>query len=240
MRRVIAMMLAILVFGIGVVYADMVVLKSGKKVEGKITERKTDLIMVDVEGVGVPYFLDEISEINGEKVVPPAPVVVPPQSSPVAPNAASNPLVGSATTATHDSVAGSSLRQDDIERTNAQTKAIMLIGVIMIGIIVLIYIYISLCLFLIAKKLAKEPAWLAWIPIGNLFLVCNLAGIRYWWLLVLLSAILPYLAILAGMAFSAFVWWHISKTRGKPAWLGILTILPVVNFIIIGYLAFSE
>ena len=240
MRRVIVIALICVAVGFGFACADTVVLKSGKKIDGKITERKTDLIMIDVEGVGVPYFLDEIVEINGEKVVLPAPAVVPEKKTQAA--TASNSLTTEADAVQLSGLTSSKATSEntDIGMTDKRAKLILTVTGIILAVLVIVYVYTSLCLFLVAKKLMKEPAWLAWVPIGNLVLTCKLANISYWWLVLILLSILPYIGFLSAVVFSAFAWWHIAQARGKPAWLGILTIIPLVNLVIIGYLAFSE
>ncbi|MCK9614827.1 MAG: hypothetical protein M0R48_04895 [Candidatus Omnitrophica bacterium] len=105
------------------------------------------------------------------------------------------------------------------------------------------YVYSALCLYLIAKKTAVEPAWLAWIPIANLFLMCNIAKISYLWLLGILGLFIPFVSILANIyliGLFVYVWYKIAIARNKPGWVGILTILPIANLVIMGYLAFSE
>ncbi len=32
----------------------------------------------------------------------------------------------------------------------------------------------------------------------------------------------------------------VADNRGKPAWVGILMLIPLVNFVVPGYLAFSQ
>lgn len=43
-------------------YADVLVLKSGEQVEGKITEKTDQYIKIDIGGMPVTYFLDEIDK----------------------------------------------------------------------------------------------------------------------------------------------------------------------------------
>lgn len=47
------------------VFADTIILKSGQEVEGKIIEKTDEKVVLDVFGVKVPYFNDEIKSING-------------------------------------------------------------------------------------------------------------------------------------------------------------------------------
>jgi hypothetical protein len=49
-------------------FAETVILKTGQKVEGKITEKTDKYIKVDLEGVNLTYFLDEVASIDGQKV----------------------------------------------------------------------------------------------------------------------------------------------------------------------------
>lgn len=52
------------------VFAETIVLKSGKKVEGKITEKADRYIKIDFDGVPLTYYIDEVNAIDG--VVPTA------------------------------------------------------------------------------------------------------------------------------------------------------------------------
>jgi len=102
------------------------------------------------------------------------------------------------------------------------------------------YVFSSLCLMFIAQKTNTTPAWLAWIPIANLFLMCKIASLSYWWLLILLTAFIPVVGPLANLAFAAYLWYNIALARNKPGWIGILTCLPLAGLVVMGYLAFSE
>lgn len=52
------------------IFAEMIVLKSGKTVEGKILERADKNIKVDIAGIPITYYLDEIESIDGKKMNP--------------------------------------------------------------------------------------------------------------------------------------------------------------------------
>ena len=45
---------------------------------------------------------------------------------------------------------------------------------------------------------------------------------------------------LVNIVIAVIVWMGIVEARGKPSWLGILMLIPVVNIIIPGFLAFTE
>jgi hypothetical protein len=101
----------------------------------------------------------------------------------------------------------------------------------LIGLIV--YIYIALSLQVIANKTGTDYAWLAWIPLLNIYLMCKIAGKSMFFLFLFF---IPFINIIAII----LVWMGIAEARGKPGWLGILMVVPIVSLIIPGYLAFSD
>jgi hypothetical protein len=96
-----------------------------------------------------------------------------------------------------------------------------------------LYVYVSISLQIIAKKTNTANAWLAWIPIVNIFLMLNIARKPLWWFILCL---IP----LVNVVIMIIVWMAIAEARRKPSWWGILMIVPVVNLIVPGYLAFSD
>lgn len=102
----------------------------------------------------------------------------------------------------------------------------------MLLIAVAIYAYMAITLMKIAKKTGTPSAWMAWVPILNLYLMVKVAQKPGWWFLLLF---VPFLNII----FAALIWAQISKLLGKPEWLGLLILVPVANIVLPGYLAFS-
>ncbi len=49
------------------VFAEKIALKSGKTVEGKIREKTNEKIKVDIDGIPVTYYFDQIVSIDGKK-----------------------------------------------------------------------------------------------------------------------------------------------------------------------------
>jgi len=113
---------------------------------------------------------------------------------------------------------------------NPRLKALILWSAL---IVFIIYGYLAVALQKIASKTNVKNGWLAWIPVGNLYLMCVIAKRPGWWLLFLLIPLLNILMMI-------IVWAGIARVRKKPAWLGIFIIVPVVNLLAIGYLAFSK
>jgi len=96
-----------------------------------------------------------------------------------------------------------------------------------------VYVFVAFCLFTIAKKTNTDSAWLAFIPIANIVLACQIAGKPWWWVFLFF---IPIVNVVLGI----IVMWKIAEARNKPGWLGILVIIPVVNVIIFGILAFVD
>lgn len=96
-----------------------------------------------------------------------------------------------------------------------------------------VYVWVALTLYVIAQKTGTSNAWLAWIPIANLYLMCKVAGMSGWWTIL-------FFVPLANLVLAIIVWMEIARARNRPSWLGILMIIPVVNLIVAGVVAFSE
>ena len=97
----------------------------------------------------------------------------------------------------------------------------------------LFYIYLAICLQVLAKKTGTGNGWMAWVPIADIFLLINIAQKPLWWFLLLL---IPIVNIVIGIV----LWMAIAERRGKENWFGILIIIPVVGIFIPGYLAFFD
>jgi len=108
-----------------------------------------------------------------------------------------------------------------------------LFTLIFLIIVFLFYVYSSLCLQKIANKTNTPFGWFAWLPILNIFLILMIANKSFWWLILLLIPLVSFVCMI-------IIWMEIASRRNKPAWLGLLMMLPVTNFLIIGYLAFSR
>lgn len=95
-----------------------------------------------------------------------------------------------------------------------------------------LYIYLALCLQILAEKTNTPNSWLAWIPIANIFLMLQIARKPLWWFVLLLIPIV-------NIVIAIIIWMKIAERIGKPSWLGVLLIVPVIGIAIPGYLAFS-
>ncbi len=103
-----------------------------------------------------------------------------------------------------------------------------------------IYVYMAICLMKIAKKTGAANAWFAWVPILNLVLMIKIAGKPMWWLALFLLMFIPFVGPVIGLIIAVLLWMEIAAAVGKEKWLGILMIVPLVNLVIPGYLAFAK
>ena len=114
------------------------------------------------------------------------------------------------------------------------------LGIFMIIGAIAVYAYAAYALMTIANKTKTKNSWLAWIPIANVWLIVKIAEQPDWQVLALLLYFVPVVGSIAFLAVTAFWFWKISENVDKPGWLGILMILPVINLIVMGILAWAD
>lgn len=249
-------------------------LKSGEKIEGDVIERTDDYVKINLEGVELTYWSDQIDKLeldsknslsSAKKQKPvedalssrpenqaadKASQALPSQVSSEEPVIPQRTSVQETVTVVEDTVTdhagkiipGSSIfvgEQElmagnavtgDFSNTHEQARIAL---AMMTAVCIIFYLFVSLCLQFIAIKTNTSDAWLAWIPIANLCLMCKIAKKPVWWLLCFFVPILNIIIMI-------LLWMGIAEARNKPSWLGVLMLLPVVNFFIPAYLAFSK
>lgn len=95
-----------------------------------------------------------------------------------------------------------------------------------------LYAYHAYSLMVLARKTDTPNGILAWIPLANLFLMVQVGGKPWWWVLL-------FFIPLINIIFIVFVWVSIAEAVEKEKWWGIMVIVPIMNLIMPGYLAFS-
>jgi hypothetical protein len=128
-------------------------------------------------------------------------------------------------------------------------------GVVLIVIPVVIYLFFAIMLFLIARKTNTSNAWFAFIPIAQYVLMLNVAGKPIWWIvafllpmlasaLTLVDPSIASIASLVGFVVSMIAWLLVSlgiaNARDKSAVWGVLLFLPCTSPIALIYLALSK
>lgn len=113
-----------------------------------------------------------------------------------------------------------------------------------LAISVVLWVYMSLAYMAIGRKLKLSSPGLAWIPgVGPLINVYRGSKMHWWPWLLLIGLIIPFVGFIFQLAFAVFaiIWhWKSFEAMDKPGWLSILLIIPVVNLIIIGVVAWSK
>ena len=116
------------------------------------------------------------------------------------------------------------------------------IGLMIVFFIVFValYVYFALALMTLAKKTKTPNAWLAWIPIADVYLMTQIGKQSGWWTLGLIAAFIPLLGTLAMLALIIFLGWKMAEAIKKPGWWGILLAIPIVNLVIVGIMAWGD
>ncbi|MBI2572843.1 hypothetical protein HYV86_03210 [Candidatus Woesearchaeota archaeon] len=129
---------------------------------------------------------------------------------------------------------------DEASMAGAMVGLLMTFGLFIFILVIALYVYTSLAIMKIAQRLKVKNPWLAWIPIANLYLLTQCAQVPWWTMLVILVSWVPLIGGLAVAAVSVWWWWKIAERRGKEGWWGVLMLIPIVNFVIMGILAWGK
>jgi len=103
-----------------------------------------------------------------------------------------------------------------------------------------LYIYFAVALMTIAKKTKTPNGWLAFIPIANVYLMTQIAGLPAWYTLAILLPIIPIVGPIAMMVAMVYFWWKIAEAIKKPGWWGLLILVPIANLVIVGIMAWGK
>lgn len=115
------------------------------------------------------------------------------------------------------------------------------------------YVWLSLCLMVIARKARITGWWTGWVPVLNLKLMCVLGKSSNTFFLLFVSV---FAAIVIGLIAWwpawlvlwlsvwaicwVLVWMRIARERGRQGALGLLILVPVLNLVLFGALAFGD
>ena len=108
-----------------------------------------------------------------------------------------------------------------------------LAGLVMLVVMLAFYAFFAVCLQKIAEKTGTDPAWWAWVPILQVLLLLKIAGRPMWWIILCFIPLVSIVILIIVMV-------DVCHKRGKPGWLAVGLIIPLVNFATLGYLAFSD
>jgi hypothetical protein len=100
-------------------------------------------------------------------------------------------------------------------------------------VLAIFWAYPSLCIWLIARKTNIGDRWMAWVPLLNLYLVCRIGGESGLWAL---ACLIPYVGIVVALLLLL----QLPKALGVKGGQRYLVVVPIVNYIYLGYLAFRR
>lgn len=99
------------------------------------------------------------------------------------------------------------------------------------------YIFMSLALVKIANYMNIKDAWYAWVPILNFVLLCRMAEISAWSVLLI---IVPGVNAIYMLVLMALAFMKASEKRGLDKLMGLLVLVPIVQYFFMGYLAWGK
>lgn len=115
----------------------------------------------------------------------------------------------------------------------AVIKVLGALGAWVFVILLVLGVYFAVCVQRLAERTGTGDEWMAWVPLLNFYLACRVGGRPGWWLLL-------YPIPLLGTVIDLLVWAGIAAAREKSPWLCLFMLLPVANWILVGYLAFTK
>ena len=102
---------------------------------------------------------------------------------------------------------------------------------------IVFYLFFSACLYSIAKKLNVPSPFLAWIPLVQVWtFVVAAKGTDESPVLWIIGMIVPIVSLVV----TTYLWLCITENMEKNKWLGLLTLLPIVNLVFIAWLALQK
>jgi len=113
------------------------------------------------------------------------------------------------------------------------------IGIFLVLMVIAIafFVFFAMAWMKIAQKLGYEPAWLAWIPVANYFLMAGVADLPIWMPIALaVGMFIPFINWLAGigaLVFSIYVVLVVARKLAKPEWYCVGYIIPLLQLWVI-------
>jgi len=124
-------------------------------------------------------------------------------------------------------------RKEVNEQVHAFLAANPLIVSTVLGILAVVYVFLSVCFWLICRKTHIAPGPLVWVPFLQLIPLLRAANMPRAWFF---AYFIPVINIIPIIMLSI----KIVKSRGKSPWVAFLLILPPTSFFAFLYLAFSR
>src|SRR3989344_8305699 len=114
------------------------------------------------------------------------------------------------------------------------------LGIALLFIVLALYVYSALALMYIAKRAKTPNSWLAWIPVGNFYLVTQTAKKSGLWTLILLAGFIPFIGSIAVIGVTIWMFWITVERIKFPGWTSLLLLVPIVNLVMLGIWAWAK
>lgn len=115
---------------------------------------------------------------------------------------------------------------------------------IFLFIILASYLYLSFAYSAVGRRAKVKSPGLAWIPgIGPLIIAYKASKMHWWPWLLIIAMFIPVVGFIANIIFLVFtvIWhWKMFESVKRPGWFSILMLIPIVNFVIIGVVAWGK
>jgi hypothetical protein len=102
---------------------------------------------------------------------------------------------------------------------------------------IVLYVYYAYCLMKMAEQLKSNNPWLAFIPIANYWLLCEMDNkeASWFWIMLIFSFCFP----LVPAVMVILILMDVSQELGFTQWWGILAIIPIYNIYVFYKLGFT-
>ena len=107
----------------------------------------------------------------------------------------------------------------------------------LLALVVVAYVLGAYPLYRIARATTDraDDATLAWVPVLNVILMCRIAGVSSWTVLLLLVSWVPLFGALTMLAYTLILWVKIGQRFNRPG-LGVVAwILPIIGAWLLAY-----
>lgn len=85
-----------------------------------------------------------------------------------------------------------------------------------------------------------DRAWMAWVPVANVILMCRIAGVSAWSALVLVTAFVPLVGLLVYLVYVLVLWIKIGQRFRRPG-LGVVAgVLPLLGAWVLAFRVGAE
>src|SRR5512134_3015738 len=105
-------------------------------------------------------------------------------------------------------------------------------SVVSLVFLIALYVVSAVSLQTIGNKTGAKNTWFAWVPILNMVLLLDIAGMDLWMIILFFIPCVNWI-------FLGYVWSQVAAERGKSELVGWLMLIPFIDLFVPPYLAFS-